>query len=86
MTITLACKYTDYSFKSYKDHYDFFKDLIIGLPISIIFGAMFEKMLKEQWVLLDSFKKSEYIFRNLLNAMDDIIFITDFDKKILFCN
>ncbi len=64
--IGLTCKYFDYSFKSYKDHYDFLKDLATGLPISVIFGAMLEKAFKEYWVLLDSFRKSEYIYKNLL--------------------
>ena len=84
--LAVACKYFNLSFKSYKDNIDFLCDLYKCLPVLIFISAMIEKLFKENWVLLDTFRKSEFIFRNIFESLNEVVYVVDFNKRVLFSN
>jgi len=65
---------------------DILTEMVIYNFISVFLVALVEKSRKESWVLFDTFKKSENIFRKIYEGMPSAIFIIDRNKRILYAN
>ena len=56
--------------------------LMIGLFLSMLK----EKLIKEKWALLDSFRRSERILEKIIESSSGCIFILDSNKNIILEN
>ena len=63
----------------------FFTILIVIVMTAITFGFV-ERVLKENWVLYDSFKKSSMIFMGIADALPFGVFLVDKNGKINYKN
>ena len=61
-------------------------DLVIYNLFATVFLGYVEKDRKEKWVLLDTFKKSEKIFRKVYEDIPFSTFVMDRDSRILYAN
>jgi CheY-like chemotaxis protein len=61
-------------------------DLVIYNLFATVFLGYLEKDRKEKWVLLDTFKKSEKIFRKVYEDIPFSTFVMDRDSRILYAN
>lgn len=62
----------------------FLEILVIGFS-TIIFGFV-ERLMKEDWVLYDSFKRSQNIYMKLVDGLSFPTFVTDAAGRILYMN
>jgi len=61
-------------------------DLVIYNLFATVFLGYVEKDRKEKWVLLDTFKKSEKIFRKVYEDIPFSTFVMDRDSRILYAS
>ena len=60
-------------------------ELLVHVGTTVVFGYI-ERLLKEDWVLYDSFKKAERVYMKLVDSFPDPTFVTELSGRIVYLN